>query len=239
MGVEAFTTPDGLFLSQQKYICDLLHRTNMLDPKDVSTPMSSTEPLRLQDGSPLVNATEYRRTVGAMQYLSLTRMDISFAVNKLSQIMHQPSMHHWFAVKRVLRYLKGTCTHGILIRKSASLNLHAFVDADWAGDVNDHTSISTYLVFLGATPISWSSKKPRTIAHSSTKAEYRSVASSAAEINRIENLLSELHLSPHTVPTIYCDNVGATYLCANPVFHSRMKHIAIDFHFVHDQIARN
>ena len=130
MGVEAFTTPDGLFLSQQKYIRDLLHRTNMLEPKDVSTPMSSTEPLRLQDGSPLANATEYRRTVGAMQYLSLTRLDISFAVNKLSQFMHQPSMHHWFAVKRVLRYLKGTCTHGILIRKSASLNLHAFVDAD-------------------------------------------------------------------------------------------------------------
>ena len=100
---------------------------------------------------------------------------------------------------------------------------------DWAGDVNDHTSISTYLVFLGATPISWSSKKPRTIAHSSTKAEYRSVTSSAVEINRIQNLLSKLHLSSHTVPPIYCDNVGATYLCANPVFHSRMKHMLSTF----------
>ena len=143
LGVKAFTTPDGLFLPQQKYIHDFLHRTNMLESKDVSTPMSSTEPLCLQDGSPLADATEYGRIVGAMQYLSLTWPDISFAVNKLSQFMH-----HWSAVKRVLRYLKGTCTHGILIRKSVSLNLHAFADVNWVGDVNDRTSTSSYLVFL-------------------------------------------------------------------------------------------
>ena len=153
--------------------------------------------------------------------------------------MQQPSMHHWSAVKRVLRYLKGTCTYGILIRKSTSLNLHTFVDADWVVDVNDHTSTSAYLIFLGDTPISWSSETQRTIARSSTEAEYRSVASFATKINWIQNLLLELRFSPHIVPTIYCDNVGATYLCANPVFHSRMKHIAIDFHFIRDQIAKN
>ena len=206
----------------------------MLESKDISTPMSSMEPLCLQDGSPLADATEYYRTVGTMQYLSLTRLDISFAVNKLSQFMH-----HWSAVNRVLRYLKGMFTHGILIRKSAFLNLHAFVDADWAGDVNDRTSTSSCFIFFGATPINWSSKKQMTVTHSSTEAKYRSVAFSAVEINWIQNLLSELRFSPHTIPTIYCDNVGAMYLCTNFVFHSRMKHIAIDFHFVSDQISRN
>ena len=174
-----------------------------------------------------------------MQYHSLTRPNISFVVNKLSQFMQQPSMHHWSAVKRVLRYLKGTCTHGILIRKSTSLNLHTFADADWVIDVNDRTSTSSYLIFLGATPISWSSEMQRTIARSSTEVEYRSVASFSTKINWIKNLLLELRFSPHIVPTIYCDNVGATYLCSNPVFHSLMKHIAIDFHFIRDQISKN
>lgn len=82
-------------------------------------------------------------------------------------------------------------------------------------------------------------KNKKTVARSSTEAEYRSVASSAAEVNWIQNLLSEVHFSSSTIPIIYCDNVGATYLCSNPIFHSHMKHISIDFHFVRDQVAKN
>ena len=89
-------------------------------------------------------------------------------------------------------------------------------------------------MFLGSNPISWHSTKQRTVAYSFTEAEYRAIASAAAEIQWIKSLLKELCISLFSIPTLYTDNLGATYLCANPVFHSRMKHLAIDYHFVRD-----
>lgn len=91
-------------------------------------------------------------------------------------------------------------------------------------------------MYLGSQPISWSSKKQRGVAPSSTEAEYQSVANTSAELMWTVSLLKELHIQLPTVPVIYCDNVGATYLCANPVFHSRMKHIALDYHFIRNQV---
>lgn len=151
--------------------------------------------------------------------------------------MHCPSSLYWVAVKRVLCYLKGTAEHGLLIRSQSPLNLYAFADADWASDPDDWTSTSAYVVFFGATPISWSSKKQKMVARSSTEAEYRVIASTAAELNWVTNILVELHIAPSPAPIIYCNNIGVTYLCVNPVFHSRMKQIVIDFHFIHDQVA--
>ncbi|KAK6151361.1 hypothetical protein DH2020_013996 [Rehmannia glutinosa] len=236
LGIQAHRTPSGLFLSQTRYIHDILQRTNMLGANEVSTPLSPSDTLKLHDGSPSFDPTQYRQVLGSLQYLSLTRPDISFAVNKLAQFMHCPSVSHWAAVKRVLRYLKGTSHYGIFLSARSPLSLHAFADADWAGDLDTRHSTSAYVVFLGSNPISWSSKKQTTVARSSTEAEYRAIASATAEVNWLNNLLHELLVSLVTPPTIYCDNVGATYLCSNPVFHSRMKHIALDFHFVRDQV---
>ena len=98
--------------------------------KDISTPMATSDSLTLFDGSPLTNATIYRQLVGSLQYLSLTRPDISFTVNKLSQFMHQPSESHWQALKRLLRYLKAIILHGLLLQRSASSDLYAFSDVD-------------------------------------------------------------------------------------------------------------
>lgn len=105
-------------------------------------------------------------------------------------------------------------------------------DADWAGDISDWASSTGYILFFGQNHVSWSSNKQRTIALSSNEAEYRVVASAFAETNWVTNLLKELHVSLSQAPIIYCDNVVATNMCADPVFHSRMKHIAIDFYFV-------
>jgi hypothetical protein len=151
--------------------------------KDVTTPLFTSVSLKLADSSSSVDSTEYRRVIGALQYLSLTRPDISFAVNKLSQFMHSPTQTHWTATKRLLRYLKNTIFHGINIRKTSSPTLTCFSDADWAGSLDDRKSTSAYLLFLGHTPISWSSKKQRAIARSSTEAEYRALATAAAESN--------------------------------------------------------
>ncbi|KAE8733511.1 Nucleotide-sugar transporter family protein isoform 1 [Hibiscus syriacus] len=172
----------------------------------------------------------------SLQYLSLTRPDIAYVVNKLSQYMHRPTTEHWNAVKRLLRYLCGTIDHGIMLHCQSPLALHAYSDADWAINKDDFTSTSAYIVYIGRNSISWSSKKQRTVARSSTKAEYRSVASTAAEVRLITSLLSELGFSSSQQPVIYCDNVGATNLCSNPVFHYRMKHVALDFHFIREQV---
>ncbi|KAK0600545.1 hypothetical protein LWI29_016022 [Acer saccharum] len=150
--------------------------------------------------------------------------------------MHQPTSAHWDLVKRLLRYLYGTLNEGVVIHRNSQVAFHAFSDVDWAGNNDDFSSTSAYIVYLGWNPISWSSKKQHTIARSSTEAKYRSVAATAAELNWVCFLLTDLGLTLPSVPVIYCDNVGATQLCSNPIFHSCMKHVTIDFHFIRDQV---
>ncbi|GKV30743.1 hypothetical protein SLEP1_g39523 [Rubroshorea leprosula] len=238
LGIEAISTKDGLFLSQQRYILDLLQKTGMADAKPVSSPLASTSVLQLSTGTPLSDGTNYRKIVGSLQYLSLTWPDLSFAVSRLSQFMHRPTDSHWQAVKRVLRYLRGSVSHGLLLRPQPTLSLHAFSDADWAGDRDTYTSTTGYLVFLGSNPLSWRAAKQQAVARSSTEAEYRALATAASEVVWIQHLLSELGVSSSIPPAILCDNIGATYLSSNLVFHSWMKHIAIDLHFVRELVDR-
>ncbi|GLT82336.1 hypothetical protein SLE2022_007230 [Rubroshorea leprosula] len=236
LGVEAIPTSAGLLLSQHQYIINLLHKYNMHEAKPVTTPLVVSPPLHLNSGSPLSDGSTYRRLLGSLQYLALTRPDLCFAVNKLSQFMHKPTDAHWQVAKRVLRYLRGTSFHGLLLRPQGALSLHAYSDADWAGDPSTCVSTTGYLVFLGSNPISWRATKQKAVARSSTEVEYRALAAAASELVWVRNLLQELGVSGLGSLTLFCDNVGATYLSLNPVLHSRMKHIAIDLHFVRDLV---
>lgn len=208
----------------------------MTGAKSVSTPMETNIPLTLGAGTLLESPTEFRTIVGSLQYLALTRPDIAFTVNKLSQFMHRPTTVHWQALKRLLRYLNGTLDVGLNIYRDSPLRLHAFSDADWAGDRDDFVSTGAYIVDLGRNPISWSSKKQSSVARSSTEAEYRSVAQTASSLSWLGNVLHELGIIITTTPVIYCDNIGATKLSANPVFQSRMKHLAVDYHFIREKV---
>ena len=114
-GIEAHRTNSSLHLSQAKYISHLLLKADMADCKFASTPMATDHALSIHDGTPLANPTEYRSFVGALQYCTLTRLDISFAVNKLCQFMHHPTDAHWLAMKRLFRYLRGTLHYGITL----------------------------------------------------------------------------------------------------------------------------
>ncbi|XP_019086237.1 PREDICTED: uncharacterized protein LOC109126826 [Camelina sativa] len=236
LGLEATRTSKGLYLMQKKYIVDLLIKTNMLHSRPVMVPMASSPPLTITCGTPLANPSEYRTVIGSLEYLSFTRPDIAYPVNRLSQFMHSPTDLHWQAAKRILRYLAGTPSHGIFISSDSPTILHAYFDADWSRNLDNCVSTNAYILYLGGNPISWSSKKQRSVARSSTEAEYRPVANTAAELSWVFTLLSELGITLTSPLVIYCDNVGATYLSANPVFHSRMKHIAIDFHFVREYV---
>ncbi|XP_039137089.1 uncharacterized mitochondrial protein AtMg00810-like [Dioscorea cayenensis subsp. rotundata] len=179
--VEILRHSDCLFLSQSHYFSDILQDATMQNCNPAKTPMSSSAIYHVCDGYPPTDATKYRQVVGKLQYLSFTRPDISYSINKLSQFMHTPSALYWQAVKRVLQYLQGTIHHGLCLRKSDALNLVMFSDADWAGDINDRTSTSGYVQFLGHNPISRSFNKQTTIARFSTEAEYRAVASGLAK----------------------------------------------------------
>ncbi|WJZ95273.1 hypothetical protein VitviT2T_014054 [Vitis vinifera] len=155
LGVEVVPHRNGLLLSQRRYIKDLLTRTNMQAAKPVHTPLPiSSSFIKLSSGSPLSDPMEYRAIVGSLQYLSLTRLDISFTVNKMSQFMHQPTDEHWTLVKRILCYLSGTVNDGLLLHCTSPLSLHAFFDADWAGNKDDYSSTGAYLVYLGNNLIS-------------------------------------------------------------------------------------
>jgi histone deacetylase 1/2 len=239
LGVEVRHTPEGLLLSQQKYIQDLLIRTNMDTAKGVSTPMLPTEKLTLLGGAPLSpdDATRYRSVVGALQYLSLTRPDISFCVNKVCQFMSVPTEDHWTVVKRILRYLHDTAGMGLRFTKSSTCLLSAFSDADWVGDQDDRRSTGGYAIFFGGNLISWSSRKQPTVSRSSTEAEYKALADATAEIIWLQVLLRELGISLPRAPSLWCDNVGATYLSANPIFHRRTKHVEVDYHFVRERVT--
>ena len=239
LGIQVTLLHDTIHLSQHKYITDLLLRASMFDCHHASTPMSTASSLSLYDGDSFSDPTLYRSIVGALQYCTITRPDISFAVNKVCQYMHAPTTQHWLAVKRILRYLKGTSTHGITLHRSSDLPLTCYSDADWASSPDDRKSTSGYCCFLGPNLISWSSGKQRVVSRSSAESEYRGLANAAAELIWVEQLLSELQFSLPQPPVLFYDNTSARDMAHNPVMHARTKHIEIDYHFIRDRIVNN
>jgi histone deacetylase 1/2 len=239
LGLEVQHTPSGgLLLKQSKYIRDLLVKTNMENSKPIGSPMASNCRLSKFGSDTMKDPSLYRSTVGALQYATLTRPDISFSVNKVCQFMANPLETHWKAVKRILRYLRGTVSHGLLFQPSSSsppFSLRAYSDADWATDQDDRRSTSGSCIYFGTNLISWGSKKQPLVARSSTEAEYRSMANTTADLLWIQSLLCELHVPFHT-PTLLCDNLSAVSLAHNPILHSRTKHIELDIHFVREKV---
>ncbi|CAH9122907.1 unnamed protein product [Cuscuta epithymum] len=238
LGIEASRSPKGLFLSQNKYVTDLLARFHLHTVKPVRTPLASRTTLSLSDGELLVDSTEYRSMVGALQYLTLTRPDITYAVHLVSQFMHAPRTTHLFAVKRIFRYLQGTRDHGLWLQHSDRPTcVLAYSDADWAGCPDSSRSTTGFAVFLGPNLISWKSKKQPTVSKSSTEAEYRAIAYTVQDTLHIRSVLFELGYPIHEPVHLLCDNISASYLTANPVQHARSKHIQIDYHFVRERVA--
>lgn len=191
LGIEVNKVRDGIILTQEKYANDVLRRVGMTSCKPVSIPISTSEKLSAHEGISLgpSDATNYRSVVGALQYLALTRPDISFTVNKVCQFLHAPTTIHWAAVKGILRYLKQSTKLGIKICKSNSLLASAFSHADWAGCLYDRRSTGGFAIFLGSNLVSWSARKQATVSRSSIEAEYKVVADATAEVMWIQTLL--------------------------------------------------
>ena len=237
LGIEVNQSSDGIFISQRKYANDLLKRLNMLKSKYAPTPMNVNESLTENDGSGMANASYFRSLVGGLNYLSHTRPDIVFPVSKVLRFMHNPSMNHLGAAKRILHYITGTTDYGLWYSKVTKFVLIGFVNSDWAGSLDDRKSTSSYIFTLGSVVISWSSKKQDVVALSSSEAEYIAATTSACQAVWLRRLLADLCQVQEGTTPIYCDNKATIAMTKNPAFHSRTKHIDIRYHFIRDLVT--
>ncbi|KAD0533627.1 hypothetical protein E3N88_31441 [Mikania micrantha] len=236
LGLEVTHTTVGLFLSQAKYAHDILSRAGLLDCKPIHTPLATNETLS-STGVPFFDVTSYRSLVGALQYLTITRPDIAYAVNQVSQFLQSPTTNHFQHVKCILRYIEGTISYGLVFSRVSALAVIGYSDADWAQCIDTRRSTYGYSIYLGNNLISWSAKKQPTVARSSCESEYRAMANTATEIIWVTNLLKELHVLSSAKPTLFCDNKSAIFLSQNPVSHKRAKHIDLDYHFIRELVA--
>ncbi|WJZ82231.1 hypothetical protein VitviT2T_002006 [Vitis vinifera] len=197
---------NDLYITQAKYASDLLSQAGLIDSKTVDTPVELNAHLTPLGGKPLSNPSLYRRLVGSLVYLTVTRPDISYAVHQVSQYLSAPRSTHYAVVLCILRYLKSTIFHGLFYSAQSPLVLRAFSNADWAGDPTDRRSTTGYCFLIGSSLISWRSKKQTFVARSSTEAEYRALADTISELLWLRWLLKDLGVSTFSATPLYCDN---------------------------------
>lgn len=239
LGIQFKHEQNKFSLSQKGYILDLLTKFGMSDCKPISTPLDPNIKLYIAKNVSKEDAQlPYRELVGSLTYLAVaTRPDICHAVNYLSQYNNCYDSSHWTAAKRILRYLKHTQNTGLVYQKD-NKSLMGYVDADWASCPNDRRSYTGFVFMLNGGPISWESKKQRTVALSSTEAEYMAMAEASKEAIHLRRFLKELELEDLAHVVLHNDNNGALKLARNPVYHARSKHIDIRHHFVREALEK-
>lgn len=189
-----------------------------------------------EHGELLEDAEVYRRIIGKLLYLNLTRPDISYSVQQLSQFMHEPRKPHLQAAIHVIKYLAGTMDWGLYYPANSEIKLTAYCDSDWGSCAFSAKSLTGYCVFLGDSLVSWKTKKQKTTSKSSTEAEYRCMSHTTSEIVWLSGVLEDLGFNVPKPIDLFCDNKSAIHLAHNPVFHERTKHLNVDCHYVRDHL---
>lgn len=221
-----------------KYALELLEQTGFLGSKPVKTPMETNAKLSHDDSPRISDVATYRSLIGKLIYLTITRPDIAFPVQQLSQFLDCPTQDHLKAAHRLLRFIKGTTGQGLLFPANTDLRLRAFADSDWAGCTETKRSVTGYCVFLGDSLISWKAKKQTTVSRSSAEAEYRALASLVCEVQWLLYLTEDLQIRDQEPVEVFCDSKSAMHIAENPAFHERTKHIEIDCHIVREKVER-
>ena len=203
----------------------------MDNAKGLSTPVVLGLKLSKIGHDNMTNPHQQRSIVGALQYATVPRPEISFSVNKAYQFVQQPLKTHWKAVKCILCYLSGTLVHSLhLLKPTSPLGLRGFCNVDWASDIDHIWSTSCAGVFVGGNLATWCSKKQPLVAKSSTDL--------VVEIVWLESLPQEMNVrSPR--PVFYCDNLSTVMLVHNPILHSRTEHMELNLFFVREGVMQN
>ncbi|XP_069142919.1 uncharacterized mitochondrial protein AtMg00810-like [Solanum lycopersicum] len=247
LGIEFARNSGGILMHQRKYALEIISDLGLGGSKPIATPVEMNGKLTTAVFDKHVGVTsdpvlsdigEYQRLVGRLIYLTITRPDLSYAVQNLSQFMNAPKQSHMNAAIRVVRYVKQQPGLGVMLSAQHSGSLQAFCDADWGSCPDTRRSITGYMVTFGESLLSWKSKKQSTVSRSSAEAEYRSMASTVAEVTWLIGLFRELDI-PIVLPiVIHSDSTAAIHIASNPVFHERTKHIDIDCHFIREKVQR-
>ncbi|KAK9063841.1 hypothetical protein SSX86_017713 [Deinandra increscens subsp. villosa] len=236
LGIEVSRNRKGIYLSQRKYCLDVLRDSKMIETKNCDAPMIPNGRLGAHEGDPLADAEKYRRIVGKLNYLTITRPDIAFPVSVVSQFMSSPRTSHWEAVCHILKYLKGAPGRGILYQNNGHHTVEGFTDADYNGDPTSRRSTTGYCIRVGGNLVSWKSKKQSVVSRSSAESEYRAMAQTTCELVWVRNLLGEIGFKQNKPMNLWCDNEAAIHIANNPVFHERTKHIEVDCHFTREKL---
>ncbi|GJU09425.1 putative ribonuclease H-like domain-containing protein [Tanacetum coccineum] len=233
LGLQVKQKEDGIFISQDKYVTEILKKFGFTDVKTASTPMETQKPLLKDEDGEEVDVHLYRSMIGSLMYLTSSRPDIMFAVYACARYQVNPKVSHLHAVKRIFRYLKGQPKLGLWYPKDSPFDLVAYTDSDYAGASLDRKSTTGGCQFLGCRLISWQCKKQTVVANSTTEAEYVAASSCCGQVLWIQNQLLDYGYNfMHT--KIYIDNESTICIVKNPVFHSKTKHIEIRHHFIRD-----
>ncbi|GJU51804.1 uncharacterized mitochondrial protein-like protein [Tanacetum coccineum] len=236
LGIEFLRNDIGLAMTQTKYALELLECADLLNVKRAATPMDLIVKLNEAGGYLLHDPSTYMTLVGKLLYLTITKPDLSFVAQALSQYSHSPRSSHFEALIRVLRYVKLCHVQGLFFPQQNFNHLTTYCDSDWASCATTKRSVSVYAVFLSHNLISWQSKKQIVVSRSSTKAEYKALANITCEISWLRCLLLDLGVTVPTSNLVMCDNASTIALANNPIHHARTKHIEIDCNFVRDKI---
>jgi hypothetical protein len=237
LGFQVKQLQEGTFISQTKYIQDILTKFGMKDAKPIKTPMGTNGHLDLDTGGKSVDQKVYLSMVGSLLYLCASRPDIMLSVCMCARSQADPKEVHLRVVKRILRYLVHTPKFGLWYPKGSTFDLIGYSDADWAGCKIDRKSTSGTCQFLGRSLVSWASKKQNSVALSTAEAEYIAAGHCCAQLLWMRQTLRDYGYKLTKVPLL-CDNESAIRMADNPIEHSRTKHIAIRYHFLRDHQQR-
>ncbi|GJU73358.1 hypothetical protein Tco_1264763 [Tanacetum coccineum] len=237
LGLQVKQKSDGIFISQDKYVAEILKKFDFASVKTASTPMETNKALVKDEEAEDVDVHLYRSMIGSLMYLTASRPDIMFAVCACARFQVTPKTSHFNAVKRIFRYLKGQPKLGLWYPRDSPFDLEAFSDSDYAGASLDRKSTTGGCQFLGKRLISWQCKKQTIVANSTTEAEYVAAANCCGQVLWIQNQMLDYGFNFMNTK-IYIDNESTICIVKNPVFHSKTKHIEIRHHFIRDSYEK-
>lgn len=239
LGLEVEQEKDCTKIRQSTYARKLLEKAGLSECNPSKYPMELKVQLDKDVKGKSVDPTMFRSIVGGLRYLVHTRPDIAFSVGMVSRFMERPTVLHFNAVKKILRYVKGTVEYGLSYRKGAgNYILSGYSDSDLGGSLEDRRSTGGVVFYLNESLITWVSQKQRCVALSSCEAEFMAATAAACQGVWLRNLLMQVTDEKHCPVIIYVDNKSAIDLARNPVFHGRSKHIDIRYHFIRECVER-
>ena len=233
LGLQVKQQKDGIFISQEKYAKNLVKRFGLDSKKHASTIMISSTKLNTDPTGVEVDPTLYRSIISSLLYLTASRADVSFSVGVCARFQVALKESHMTAVKRIIRYVYGTSDYGIWYSRDSNDCLAGYLDADWAGCVDDRKSTSGRCFYLENNLVSWMSKKENSVSLSTAEAEYIVAGSCYAQLLWMKKLLHDYGISQDTM-CVFCDNTSTINISKNPIQHSMSKHIKIRYHLICD-----